>query len=76
MSNFGGAWHCSIIAVRFAPGCIASLITWGAYHVNSKPTFRAAERLVALETLDAQIASVDGSALAASSLSATRLLLT
>ena len=35
---------------------------------------RAAERLVALETLDAQIASVDGCALADSSLSATKLL--
>ena len=44
----------------------------GASHVIRSR--RAAERLVALETLDAQIASVDGSALAASSLSATRLL--
>lgn len=57
-----------------------SLRTWvyrvvhnvGASHVIRHR--RSAERLVALETLDAQIASVDGSALAASSLSAAKLL--
>ena len=57
-----------------------SLRTWvyrvvhnvGASHVIRQR--RAAERLVALETLDAQIASVDGCALADSSLSATKLL--
>lgn len=57
-----------------------SLRTWvyrvvhnvGATHVIRRR--RAAERLVSLETLDAQLASVDGSALADSSLSAAKLL--
>ena len=57
-----------------------ALRTWVyrvAHNVGASHVVRsrhAAERLVGLETLDAQIASVDGSALAASSLSATRLL--
>ncbi len=57
-----------------------SLRTWvyrvvhnvGASHVIRSR--RAAERLVALETLDDQAVSVDGGALADSSLSATKLL--
>ncbi len=57
-----------------------SLRTWvyrvshnvGASHVIRRR--RAAERLVPLETLDAQLASVDGRAQADSSLSATKLL--
>jgi RNA polymerase sigma-70 factor (ECF subfamily) len=57
-----------------------SLRTWVyrvAHNVGASHVIRrrhVAERLVALETLDAEIASVDGSALANSSLSATRLL--